>query len=137
MPITADFINQEIGNIWPASAFRCDEVGPRHALASCDLTAENLRPGGLVSGPRQFEIADCVLWYLVFGVIDRIEIMSVTSELSIRFLRPCTGDVLRAEATLDKGGKRSVVGTVRVWTDDHRDQPSATAQGTYVVPVAT
>ncbi|MEM7406955.1 MAG: PaaI family thioesterase [Pseudomonadota bacterium] len=136
MSVTAEFINQEIGDIWPASAFRCDEVSSVHARASCVLSAGNLRPGNLVSGPKQFEIADCALWYLVFGVIDRIEVMSVTSELSIRFLRPCTGEVLNAEATLDKGGKRSIVGTIRVWTDDNRANPSATAQGTYVVPIA-
>ena len=36
--------------------------------------------------------------------------------------------------TLDSAGRRNVVGTVRVWTDDRVDKPTAVAQGTYVLP---
>ena len=37
-------------------------------------------------------------------------------------------------ATLDAAGRRNVVGTVHVWTDDRADKPTAIAQGTYVLP---
>ena len=60
--------------------------------------------------------------------------MALTSELSIRYLRPAIGETLWARATLDKAGRRNVVGTVRVWTDDRPDKPTATAQGTYAMP---
>jgi acyl-coenzyme A thioesterase PaaI-like protein len=53
--------------------------------------------------------------------------------MSIRFLRPARGEVLRARADLHLAGRRSVVGTVTVWTDDP-DRPVAVAQGTYVRP---
>ena len=95
----------------------------------------NLRPGGFISGPTQFARVDAVLWYLTFGAIGRIEPMALTSELSIRFLRPAQGTVLWAKATLDVAGRRNVVGTVRVWCDDRVDKPTATAQGTYVLPI--
>jgi acyl-coenzyme A thioesterase PaaI-like protein len=31
--------------------------------------------------------------------------------------------------------RRSVVGTVRLWCDDEVDRPTATAQGTYAIPL--
>ena len=81
-----------------------------------------------------FALADAALWYLTFTVIDRIEPMALTSELSIRFLRPAQGRVVRARADLGTATRRSVVGSVRVWMDDQVDRPSAIAQGTYVLP---
>ena len=75
-----------------------------------------------------------MLWYLVFGAIGRIEPMALTSELSIRYLRPAQGEVLWARAMLESAGRRNVVGTVRVWVDDREDKPVSTAQGTYVLP---
>ena len=78
--------------------------------------------------------ADVVLWFLVFGAIDRVEPMAMTSELSVRFLRPGIGTRLFARASLDRAGRTSVVGTVRVWTDDNESKPCSAAQGTYALP---
>ena len=105
------------------------------AIARREISDEELRPGAFVSGPSQFSLADAALWYLVFGATGRIEPMALTSELSIRFLRPAQGKVLWAKATLDVAGRRNVVGTIRVWCDDRSDRPTATAQGTYVLPL--
>ena len=33
------------------------------------------------------------------------------------------------------GARVNVVGTVKVWCDDRDDRPTATAQGTYVLPL--
>jgi acyl-coenzyme A thioesterase PaaI-like protein len=55
--------------------------------------------------------------------------------LSIRFLRPAQGKVLWARASLEVAGRRNVVGTVHVWCDDRHDRPTATAQGTYALPL--
>ena len=86
-------------------------LGATFAVARRDVTDTELRPGGFVSGPSQFGLADAALWYLVFGAIGRIEPMALTSELSIRFLRPAQGSVLWAKATLESAGRRSVVGS--------------------------
>ena len=94
----------------------------------------DLRPGGYVSGPTQFALADAALWYLVFGAIGRVEPMALTSELSIRFIRPAIGETLWARATLDVAGRRNVVGTVRIWVDEREDRATAVAQGTYALP---
>ena len=127
-------INALVQPAFPGSPNSCAEVGDGYAVARRVITGEELRPGGYISGPTQFAVADAALWYLVFAVIERVELMALTSELSIRYLRPAIGETLWAMATLDKAGRRNVVGTVRVWTDDRSDKPTATAQGTYALP---
>jgi acyl-coenzyme A thioesterase PaaI-like protein len=129
-------VNEMVTRAFPGSTHLCHELGPDFALARHEVTAGELRPGGFISGPTQFGLADAALWYLVFGAIGRIEPMALTSELSIRYLRPAQGQVLWARATLESAGRRNVVGTVRVWADDREDRPTATAQGTYALPLA-
>ncbi len=132
--LTPAAVNAMLDAEFPGTGNVCVQVDPAHALARREVDAGSLRPGALVSGPTQFALADAALWYLVFGVIDRVEPMAVTSELSIRFLRPAQATVLWARADLQSAGRRSIVGSVRVWCDDNEDKPSATAQGTYVLP---
>ncbi|MGD9701418.1 MAG: PaaI family thioesterase [Acidimicrobiia bacterium] len=133
---THDDVNLMVRTSFPGSNDECVEITPTSALARRATGPDVLRPGGFIAGPVQFGLADAVLWYLVFGAIGRIEPMALTSELSIRYLRPARGDVLWARATLDSAGRRNVVGTVRVWVDDREDRPVSTAQGTYVLPSA-
>ncbi|NCG24721.1 MAG: PaaI family thioesterase [Actinobacteria bacterium] len=112
----------------------CVEIGPAHALARYVIEQDMLRPGGFVAGPTQFSIADVALWYVSFSALGRVEPMTLTSELSIRFLRPAQGRVMWARADVDKAGRSSVVGTVKVWMDDRPDRLVSTAQGTYALP---
>lgn len=119
---------------FPGAAVTCHQIGPDWVVARSKPDAGSVRPGGFISGPTQFALADSALWYLTFVAIGKIELMALTSELSIRFLRPAVGETLWARATLEKAGRRSVVGTVRLWTDDDETKPTATAQGTYMLP---
>jgi acyl-coenzyme A thioesterase PaaI-like protein len=132
---TVTAVNEVIAQLFPGSNNTCYSIGADFAVARREISDEELRPGAFVSGPSQFGLADAALWYLVFGATGRIEPMALTSELSIRFLRPAQGKVLWAKATLDVAGRRNVVGTVHVWCDDRDDRPTATAQGTYVLPL--
>ena len=132
--VTADLVNTMVQELFPGSTITCVDVGADFALARCDVADDQLRPGGFISGPTQFGLADVALWYLVFGAIGRIEPMALTSELSIRYLRPAQGSVVWGRATLEAAGRRNVVGTVHMWCDDNEDKPTATAQGTYVLP---
>ena len=132
---SVDAVNEMIEQLFPGSNNTCDSIGADFAVARRVVTETELRPGAFISGPSQFGLADAALWYLVFGATGRIEPMALTSELSIRFLRPAQGTVLWAKATLDVAGRRNVVGTVRVWCDDRVNKPTATAQGTYVLPI--
>ncbi len=111
----------------------CHEVSGRHVVISQKVLPASIRPGGFISGPTQFAVADLALWYACFGAIG-LEAMALTSELSIRFVRPAIGDELRARADLLSVGKRNIVGSVTIWTDDE-DKPVSVCQGTYVAPV--
>ena len=127
-------INALVVDRFPASTLRCIEICPYFALCQMVVELEQLRPGGYIAGPTQFAAADSALWYLTFAAIGRIEPMALTSELSIRFLRPAIGEGLWARATLHAAGRRNVVGSVSVWVDDNEHRPSAVAQGTYALP---
>lgn len=126
-------INRMVLEGFPGSRNRCVELGSDYAVAHLTPSDADLRPGGFISGPTQFSLADAALWYLVFGALGRIEPMALTSELSIRFLRPAIGTDLWAKATLEIAGRRNVVGSVAVWAIDAAT-PSAVAQGTYALP---
>lgn len=132
--VTVDEINAFLTREFAGSGNRCEEVGDGWATAMLDTSEVNLRPGGIISGPTVFGVADAALYYACFTVLG-IEPMALTSELSIRFIRPARGTALRARADLDQVGRRSIIGTVKAWTIDPA-KPVAVAQGTYVRPVA-
>ncbi|MFZ1437840.1 MAG: PaaI family thioesterase [Candidatus Microthrix subdominans] len=132
--MNADDVNLMLAEHFPGAGANCAELGDTYAVASTELNELSIRPGNYVSGPTQFAIADAALWYVTFVAIGRIEPMALTSELSIRFLRPAQGERLWARADLATATRRSVVGSVSVWMDDNSDRPTAVAQGTYVLP---
>lgn len=133
-PLDPAKVNAIVGRAYPGSLIECTSLSASSATAVVVPDREALRPGGFISGPTQFRVADAALWYLVFGALGRIELMAMTSELSIRYLRPAVGVSLHGRADLASISRRSVVGSVTVWTDDP-DRPSAVAQGTYALPL--
>lgn len=135
-PITPAAVNELVAAAFPGSKAVCVELGERFAVAEMATDDDDIRPGGFVAGPVQFALADAALWYLVFGALGQIEPMALTSELSIRYLRPAIGPVVHARADLAAISRRSVVGSVTVWTADER-KPTAVAQGTYALPLPT
>ena len=62
--------------------------------------------------------------------------MALTSELSIRYLRPAIGPRLHARADLAAISRRSVVG-LGDGVDGDSTKPTAVAQGTYALPLTT
>jgi uncharacterized protein (TIGR00369 family) len=133
---TPEAVNTYLNTNFPGTGNECVEIGARYAVGRFKVDPRKLRPGGYISGPTQFGLADAVLWYALFGAVG-IEPMAVTSELSIRFLRPAIGDVLYARADLSIVGKRSVIGNVSVWVDDRAERLVSVAQGTYIRPPST
>ncbi len=131
---TVDQVNAMLREEFPAAERTvCEELGPGWAVARWRFDDSVLRPGGYISGPVQFGLADTALWFAAFTEIG-IEPMSVTSELSIRFLRPATAGDLLARATLQSVSRRRLVGTVELWIDGDPDRLVSVAQGTYVRP---
>ena len=133
--VTADEVNAYLAEHFAGTGNVCVDIGPGWAVTRLDATATILRPGGIVSGPTVFGACDAALWYALFGAVG-IEPMALTSELSIRYLRPARGDALYTRADLHHVGRRSVVGSVRAWVAGDPDTTVAVAQGTYVRPAA-
>jgi uncharacterized protein (TIGR00369 family) len=130
--VTAEEINAFLRADFAGNSNICESIGDRWAVARMETSASILRPGGIVSGPTVFGICDAALYYACFSVVGIVP-MVLTSEMSIRFLRPARGEVLRARAELHHAGRRSLIGSIVAWTDDPA-KPVAAAQGTYVAP---
>ncbi len=113
------------------SGFRCDAMETGKAIARWTYDSETLRPGGLISGPVQFTIADIALWYLSFTVLG-LQPMAVTSDLAITFLRPAKGSDLVATAHLLRSGRTRISGRVDILVEGE-DRLVAHATGSYAL----
>lgn len=93
---------------------------------------ESLRPGGTVSGPAMFALADVTIYLAVLAVIGPRK-LAVTTNCSIDFMRkPSPGD-LRAEGRILKMGRRLAVGDVLIFSSEF-SEPVARASMTYSLP---
>lgn len=111
--------------------FRCEAMEVGTAVARWTYDSETLRPGGLISGPVQFTIADIALWYLSFTVLG-LQPMAVTSDLAITFLRPAMGSDLVATAHLMRAGRTRISGRVDILVEG-QDRLVAHATGNYAL----
>lgn len=133
--IDIDAVNAMVAEQFPGSGCRCIALGDDHAIGAYDVAPTDIRPGGFISGPCQFALVDSAMWFASFVGLGRIEPMALTSELSIRFLRPAVGGRIVCRATIESVSRRSIVGTAHVWVDGTPDKITAAAQGTYAVPL--
>jgi uncharacterized protein (TIGR00369 family) len=134
--LSVDEVNAFLTTAFPAAArdgIRCEALGSGTATARWRFDDRELRPGGYISGPRIFGLADSALWFATFTVIG-IEAMAVTSEMSVRFLRPAQDGDLLARAVINSTSLRRLVGTIELWVDGDPDRLVAVAQGTYARP---
>lgn len=132
--IGPDAINEFFLREFPhahGSGIRCVEVGDRHVVSRWSYDPTTLRPGGFISGPTQFALADTALWFLTFTVLG-LAPMAVTSEMQIHFLRPAAGADLYARGDLLRAGKHKITGTVRLWVDGAPDKPVSFVTGSYM-----
>ena len=91
-----------------------------------------LRPGGTISGPSMFSLADLAMYAAVLASIGRVP-HAVTTNLNINFLRkPGQRDMI-GEARILKLGKRLAVGEVALRSDGETDL-AAHATSTYSLP---
>lgn len=130
--VSVEEMNAFIGGEFGGNTNACEEMAFGLAVAVMYPSAASLRPGKIISGPTVFGICDAALFYAALSATG-MEPMTLTSEMSIRFLRPARGDVIRARAVLNSLGSRSIVGSVVAWTEDEAT-PVAVAQGTYARP---
>lgn len=117
----------------PDRLARVVELEPGRArLVQAFGGAGALRPGGVISGPTLMGMADVAAYALVLGHIGE-ELMAVTSNLSMNFLRGAAPGDLWAEAELLRLGRRNAVMDVRLWTEGP-GRLAAQAHVTYALP---
>ena len=91
-----------------------------------------VRPGGTVTGPALFGLADVALYGAVLSMIGRVE-LAVTTSMTINFLRKPGQRGVIAEARILKLGKRLAYGDVLLYSEGE-DEPVAHVTGTYSIP---
>lgn len=92
----------------------------------------HIRPGGTLSGPTIFTMADLSFYLLVLSLIGPVP-LAVTTSLNLNFLRKPTPGPLVAHARMLKLGARLAVGDVMVESPG-AEGPVAHAQVTYSIP---
>jgi uncharacterized protein (TIGR00369 family) len=107
-----------LAEIFPqlAGRFEILELRPLFLRVGMTATQGDLRPGGTVSGPAMFALADCAFYMALLGVIGR-EALAVTTNASIDFLRKPAPGGLTAEARILKLGRSLAVGDVLIFSD--------------------
>ena len=127
----ADLIHGQMATYGPFQ-FKVEEMGWGFLGLRLHYCDGLLRPGGTISGPSLFTLADAALYGVVLSVAGKAT-MAVTTDMTMHFLhRPGRADVL-AEARLLKHEGRLVFGTV-VMRSDGDSRPVAHATGSYAVP---
>lgn len=114
--------------------FRIDSVAPMRVRVALPVRTEHLRPGGTVSGPSMFALADVGVYLAVLAMVGP-RALAVTTNCAIDFMRkPAAGADLIADVELLKLGRHLAVGDVRIWSDGQPERPVARASLTYSLP---
>ncbi|CAK7255613.1 MULTISPECIES: PaaI family thioesterase [unclassified Shinella] len=112
--------------------FDVTEVGPGTVVMRLAPNERHLRPGGTVSGPTLFALADVAAYCVVLAHIGPVA-LAVTTNLNINFLRKPEPGPLTCTCRLLKLGKRLAVIEASIFGEDAADLV-AHATATYSIP---
>lgn len=129
----AAFLVREFPQV--AEDFALERLTTEGIVMRLRVAERHLRPGGTVSGPNIFALADVAVYLALLARIGPVA-LAVTTNAGIDFLRkPEAGRDLIGEARLLKLGRVLAVGEVLVRSDG-RPEPVARANLTYSIPPA-
>ncbi len=116
-----------------ARDFTVEEVAPLSIRIRKHIGSEHLRPGGTVSGPTMFALADVSVYLAILAMIGP-RALAVTTNCAIDFMRkPAAGRDLIGEGRILKLGRVLAVGDVLIRSDG-TDGIVARASVTYSIP---
>lgn len=125
------FLRSDFGQL--AEDFAVEQVGPERLVLRLKVRERHLRPGGTVSGPSIFALADVAMYLAILSRVGPVA-LTVTTNCSIDFLRkPAAGRDLLGEVRLLKLGRSLAVGDVLVFSEGLAE-PVARAALTYSIP---
>lgn len=114
---------------------RIEEAGARCARVRLRKQDRHLRPGGTLSGPSMFTLADFSVYVAIIATLGEAGIEAVTSNLNINFLaKPAARDLICA-ARLIRVGRRLIVGEAHLTSEGAADMV-AHAIASYALPSA-
>ena len=120
----------QVGGDFRVDRVDCDGIAVRLIVAD-----RHLRPGGTVSGPSMFALADVGVYLAILSRLGPVA-LAVTTNCSIDFMRkPAAGADLLAEVRLLKLGRALAVGDVLIRSEG-TEALVARASLTYAIPPA-
>ena len=128
-------LNGFLDRVFPqiSDQVRVESVDAQMLVARLRVDDRHLRPGGTVSGPAMFALADVTIYLAILARIGEVA-LAVTTNASIDFMRkPEAGRDLLAECRILKLGRVLAVGDVLIRSDGV-DQPVARCSMTYSIP---
>ena len=109
-----------------------ESTGEMEAVLRLVEHDRHLRPGGTISGPAMFTLADVGLYATILAQIGPVG-HAVTTSMNMNFMRkPPAGDLV-ARCRLFKLGKQLAVGEACLYPDGSAEMV-AHATGTYSIP---
>ena len=137
LKLSATEVTEFLSGVFPQmnDEFGIESLDDMRSSVRLKVNDRHLRPGGTVSGPAIFTLADVAFYITLLGMIGR-EALTVTTNCSIDFMRkPAAGTDLIAESRILKLGRSLAVGDVLVFSEGMA-QPVARASLTYAIPPA-
>ena len=127
-------ISKKLKDIFPQVADKYEIISLKRNYSEVKLLSnnKNLRPGNTISGPSMFELADLSFYITIMASTDLGD-KSVTTNVSINFMKKPSLSNLLAISQIKKIGKRLVVGDVEILSEDKK-QTYAQALFTYSIP---
>lgn len=112
--------------------FSIEDLSDETCVMRMKVSDKHLRPGGTVSGPSMFALADVCFYVAVMARIGR-EALTVTTNCTIDFMRKPEATDMLARARVLKMGRTLAVGDVLLFSDG-MEEPVARANLTYAIP---
>lgn len=135
LKMARDDLTEFLGAEFPqvAQDFVIEDVAENRIRVRLATQDRHLRPGGTVSGPTMFALADVGVYLAILAMIGP-KALAVTTNCSIDFMRkPAAGADLIAECRLLKMGRVLAVGDVLIMSEG-MEAPVARASLTYSIP---
>lgn len=125
------FLAAEFGQV--AGEFAVERADAAGVTLRLKVSEKHLRPGGTVSGPTIFLLADVAMYLAVLSRIGPVA-LAVTTSAAMDFMRkPAAGRDLLGEARVLKLGRSLAVGDVMIFSEGGTE-PVARASLTYAIP---
>ncbi|MDP5307253.1 PaaI family thioesterase [Paracoccus spongiarum] len=131
----AEALNAFLARDFPqvAGSYRVEQVEAQRLTARLSVDDAHLRPGGTVSGPSMFALADLAIYCAILARLGPVA-LAVTTNASIDFMRkPEAGRALIAECRLLKLGRVLAVGEALIFSEGS-ELPVARSSMTYSIP---